>query len=251
MHYSNPETNLKSAKKLKSIEIFSVSMTKQVTMKKIFKLNPVAKSITLKRPDGFDFIAGQHVIFYIDKKGGKPFTMTSSPTDKRRLEFGIKRVGEFTKKLHELKPGDKVEILGPLGTFYFEDKTKDDLVFIAGGSGITPFISMLRYIEEKKLRNRVTVIYSNKKSKEAMYFGELELLRDKGIINEIVYTVTGKDPDWSGLRGRVSREMLESVHAPEKKVFFICGPPEFEEAVSKILRKIHIRRKRVKIAAWG
>lgn len=226
-------------------------MSYRAVIESVANLNPVAKTITLRRPDNFRFLPGQHVMFRIDGEP-RPFTMTSSPNDMKRLEFGIKKVGGFTKKTHELKPGDEIEIIGPLGTFYFDDKTEDGLVFIAGGSGITPFISMLRYIEDNELKNKVTVIYSNKTSREIMFLGELELIKEKGIITEIVYTVTRDDPDWSGQRGRVSRKMIEdNVKEPQKKVYFICGPPEFEQAVSSILREMQIRRKRVKTAAWG
>ncbi len=227
-------------------------MTQKIVVEKVTDLNPVARSITFRRPDGFDFLPGQHVVFYLDGKGARPFTMVSSPTDTRRLEFGIKRVGGFTARMHKLKPGDRAEIIGPLGTFYFEDEIRDDIILIAGGSGITPFISMLRYIEDRRLKNRATVIYSNKTSDEIMFMGELELLRQKGIIANLVYTVTRDDPEWYGTRGHVSRGMIEnSVTDIKNKIYFICGPPEFEKAVYNTLASMHIRRKRIKTAAWG
>jgi ferredoxin-NADP reductase len=227
-------------------------MSQKIRVQRSRELNPVAKSISFSRPEGFDFLPGQHALFYINKDGARPFTMTSSPLDRRLIEFGIKRVGDFTSKMFNLKKGDEVEITGPLGTFFFEEEIKDDLVFIAGGSGITPFISMMRYIEDKNLKNKITLIYSVKKSDEIMFLGEIERIKENGIINKVVYTVTGEDPEWDGERGRISERIIKgNVTDPKNKVYFICGPPEFEKAVSGILRDLQIRRKRVKSAAWG
>lgn len=227
-------------------------MSHKIKIQRTRNLNSSAKAITFDRPEDFDFSPGQHVMMSLDKGENRPFTMTSSPLNKRFLEFGIKKVGEFTSRIHELDQGDGIEILGPVGTFIFDEEIKDNLVFIAGGSGITPFICMMRYIEDKNLKNRIDLIYSVRKPEDVMFLGEIERMKENHIITKVIFTVTGGDPDWEGEKGRVSEKLIKKhIRDLDNKVYFVCGPREFEKSVSEILRNLHIRRKRVKSAAWG
>jgi predicted ferric reductase len=122
--------------------------------------------VDVAKSDGgpvFDFQPGQYAMLMIFDRDGKlmeehPFSIASSPNQKRSLQFGIKMMGRFTGRLAELKKDDEIYILGPFGNFIFDPEKHKDAVFIAGG-GITPFMSNFRYAFDN-LQNKLTLLCS-------------------------------------------------------------------------------------------
>ncbi|MFP4424298.1 MAG: hypothetical protein ACLFP2_03620 [Candidatus Woesearchaeota archaeon] len=128
------------------------------------------KSIMLTRHDDFSFIPGQYSLIG-DKK--KPFTFTSTPDD-AHLEFTVKAVGEFSTQLTQKRQGDTLIVRSPMGDKLNFTEDLENCVFIAGGSGITPFIAAFRYAAKRKLLHKFLLSYGNRSEQDIIYREELE-----------------------------------------------------------------------------
>ena len=106
--------------------------------------------LTVERPDDFEFISGEHVMIKLNGEQ-RPFTIASA-SDDEDVEFLIKSIGNFTKQFENLKEGDELSLSKSFGNKFNVDKDfKEDLALVAGGSGITPFMSILRFIKNNNL----------------------------------------------------------------------------------------------------
>lgn len=187
-----------------------------------------------------------------DSRGNRRyFTIASSPTE-AEIKLGVKfydHPSSFKNALVNLPPGGEITASQLAGDFVLpEDKSKK-LIFIAGGIGITPFRSMLKYLLDLGESRRITLFYSNRTAAEIVYkdiFDEAE----KRLGIKIVYTLTEakKIPaGWTGERGYVTEEMIKRL-APEYKesAFYISGPRSLVTAFREVLKKMGIRRKQIK-----
>ncbi len=174
-----------------------------------------------------------------------PFTISSSPTDDT-LMVSIKASGDWTSTLDSVMPGDRVQLMAPYGTFNFERRTSNtDIVFIAGGIGITPFRSMLRYIADKKLPHTIHLLYGNQTRDDIAFHDELDAL-DKQFDAITVTHVLSKDKTWDGAKGRIDTQCLEKyVSDIDKKDYFICGPPAMMKAVKQSLRDLGVSKNQI------
>src|ERR1019366_4016478 len=114
------------------------------------------------RPFGFQ--PGQYAAISFWHKGrqtpARCFSIVSSPTDQEFLRFSLRVNGHFTKAVEDIKPDDPIKVYGPFGGFIFNTVHDSDVIMLAGGIGITPFISMIRYISRLKTTNKVVLLYS-------------------------------------------------------------------------------------------
>jgi len=150
--------------------------------------------------------------------------------------------------LIDSKIGDKLIFNGPYGNFYPEENC-GDLVFIAGGIGIAPFISVIRdrlnspVCAGMKERSKITLLYSNKTMASVAFWDELSQLKESGAI-DMVYFLTqeknNKDPliqEYS----RINRELLKKYIFPfEKRNYYLCGSIQFVNAIWKELKGIGV-----------
>lgn len=170
-----------------------------------------------------------------------PFTIASSPTEPT-LQVSIKECGDWTNTLSSLMPGDRALIQAPFGRFSFVNlRSNRDLVFIAGGIGITPFRSMLQYIHDTKLNDRsVQLLYANRTRHDIAYREELDLLDQESKVISVVH-VLSNDPSWSGEQGRIDEACLTKyVLDITQKDYFICGPPPMMKAIKQTLRSLGV-----------
>lgn len=138
--------------------------------------------VSFKRPEDFSFLAGQYIqlgvpkLLYPDAKGAsRVFSIASSPLDKDRISVAFRETGsEFKRTLKELPLGAPVNIEGPHGFFTLPQESANPVVFIAGGIGITPFLSMIRFATEKHLTFPMTLLYANRNKESAAYLEELQ-----------------------------------------------------------------------------
>ena len=126
------------------------------------------------------------------------------------------------------------------GTFTLPKEKKIPLVFIAGGIGITPFISMLRYINEQKLNYKITLLYSNRNKESTAFFKELEEIARKNKNIRIILTMV-EDPEWQGETRMIDAKLLKD-YFPEtnRNIYMIAGPPGMVKAVADVLRKLGV-----------
>ncbi len=190
------------------------------------------KRFVLERPAGFSFEPGQGVELAIDndqwRDEGRPFTPTSLPQD-RILEFTIKAYPEHhgvTEQLHRLKAGDKLLMSDPFGTINYTGPG----VFIAGGAGITPFLSILRMLETTGEVDGNSLLFTNKSPKDIICEKEL-----KQLLGERARFICSHEDDCRCSAGRIDKAYLEKSVHDFSQHFYVCGPPPFVEAINEAL----------------
>lgn len=179
---------------------------------------------------GFTFEAGQFAwITFGDtpfKLQQHPFTVSSSPANKNHLRFTIKELGDLTSEISSLEIGSRAFIEGPYGSFTFSDDDQVHNIFIVGGIGITPAISMVEWLNDMNDDRKVTMIYGTPSIKETAFLSDLERLTEE-INLKVVHVLEDPPENWEGESGFIDEDLLKR-HIPEnyeKCDFFICGPP--------------------------
>ena len=238
------------------IEISEVISNEQAT--------PSVWVMQIKTPPSLKiFKAGQFGNFYLCPEGSdtssvsnyiyaRPFSFTSAPNNSY-IEIGYKIAGQFTQRLKTLKPKDKIGVKGPYGIFTFDENVDKDVVMLAAGIGIAPFLSTLRYATEKCLPNYFTLFYSNKTKNEVAYFKELEKLKTENPNIKIFYTLTREKADGFD-NGRINSDYLNASLVRGQfatSVFYVCGGHEFIEAMTKLLSELDVDSKRIKKEDFG
>jgi len=232
------------------------------------KLSPTAVCLRLGlNGKEFKFLPGQYVQAEIkleERKGFKilnnqsriqkrSFSISSSPNEKKYIEFTCKAVPNGFVSVYTVchsKVGDKFKIIGPMGNFIFnEKKTKKNLVFLAGGSGISPMISILRYISKNKIKLNVSLIYSSKTEEDILWKKEIEEISKRNKNIKSIFTLTQQQ--WKGRTGRIDKELIESnVNKIKDTDFYIVGPPPFVEEMEEILAELGVKEDSIKKEAY-
>jgi ferredoxin-NADP reductase len=192
-----------------------------------------------------DFTPGQYFWVelldapYDDEKGlRRHISVVTSPTERGVLGLATRiRDTAFKKSLAELPEGSEVDVEQPKGSFLLPEDTSKDYVFLAGGIGITPFRSMLRYIADKGLEDyRITLLYSNRDKESAAFYDELEELEGRIPGFRVVFTMD-EDESWEGESRRIGPELCEDVLGADLNSFhfMIAGPPGMAKAVEASL----------------
>lgn len=221
---------------------------------------PTVKSFKVKLPKDINvnFYPGQFfmVSFPNDSeiKTARAYSIASSPEQKKYLEIALNKVGPFTTKLFMMKEGDLLKFKGPYGKFYFSEEMKNDIVLIAGGTGITPLIGILRYCTDKKLDNKIKFFYSIKTPEEIIYHEEIKKIKQKNPNLDYFITITRTEDHhvWDGRRGRIESKLLEeNIENPQESIYFLCGPKEFVDNIVSMLQNLGVRREKIKTDVWG
>lgn len=196
--------------------------------------------LTMQRPKGYHFIAGQAIEFGLDLPGveGKraPFTLTGLDTDEH-LQLMIKCYPEhhgMTERIAQLKTGDQVILSDAWDTVTL----KGPGVFIAGGTGMTPFIAILR---QKKVDGALagnSLFFFNKKREDVFLEDEL-----KSLLGADFHSVLSKEEAPGHLHGMVSAELLKKYVSNSDRPFYVCGPEGFVKAVQGALTSLGVEEK--------
>lgn len=201
-----------------------------------------------------EFKAGQY--FYItilnppynDERGAmRHITIVNPPEENDKLVLTTRiRDSAFKKSLVEVPIGHEVQIGGIEGSFTLPESKDRRLVFIAGGIGITPFMSMLSHIRNLKLSYRITLLYSNRDKKSAVYLDDLEeFIKDMPDF-KLILTMT-EDPHWKGEKRRINSEFLkEYLQNPREYFYYVAGPPGFNEGIKTSLQEADVSKENIK-----
>jgi ferredoxin-NADP reductase len=175
----------------------------------------------------------------------RSFSISSSPTQTGFVEITVKKqpTGCISNFLNErAQRGLTVEARGPFGRFQFDPNTHKRIVLFAGGSGITPIISMLRYIDDLSLDTEAILFYSVRTRADIIFDSELKMLEERLAKLHRVVVLTKPDDGWCGAKGRISRELIiEHLSGLNDRTFFLCGPQAFMEHVKGILLELGVR----------
>jgi ferredoxin-NADP reductase len=198
--------------------------------------------ILTKKPDKLHFTPGQATEISLNKDGWqnetRPFTFTSLPDDDF-LQFTIKTYPSrngVTNELLKLKRNDELILHDVFGAIEF----KGEGFFIAGGAGVTPFISIFRYLRSKNELGNNKLIFSNKTRDDIILKYEFNYFLGKNFINILSDEIVEGYP-----HGFITKEFLKTQITDFNKNIYLCGPPPMMEAVEKILSDLGIDEKMI------
>ncbi len=202
----------------------------------------------------FDFLPGQFQFITLFRGGGLPveehhFTIASSPTETDFHASTIKESGDFTASIGRTRPGDKAAIQAPFGRFsYVFSPEARDLVFIAGGIGITPLMSNLRHMRDTKADRRVLLLFANRTESDIVFREELAQM-EVGTKPElrVAHILSKPGEDWQGETGHLDREKLARLVGDRlaTSTFFLCCPPPMLQGLVQSLRDLGVAEKRI------
>lgn len=194
------------------------------------------------------FKAGQFMQMFIPLPDGKvrrsSYSIASSPKDPSSFELCVTLVdgGKSSTYLHNLKPGDRIQGMGPLGTFHFFPDGKDS-VFVATGSGIAPFRSMIHDQLEKKAPQNLHLIFGNRFEEDIIYRKHWEELAAANPHFKAHFTLSRAD--WKGLKGYVQDHLEDTVPDLRNKNFYICGLKNMIDAVEHKLLSAGVPKEQI------
>lgn len=219
-----------------SYRVHSVINKKNITL---IELSPVNKKLNFE-PGQFVFIK------FLDENIGKeqhPFTIASSPLNPN-IKLAIKNLGDFTSKLGNLKPGTIAEVEGPYGNFNLTSDVNNQ-IWIAGGIGITPFLSMLDHsVLSDNNRKNISLYYCTKNLEEALFLEDIiSIAKNNNSIKVI--------PWYSDEKGRISASEIEKRNSIKGAHFLICGPQLMMESLSQQLIKKGVPKSAIHMEDFG
>ena len=222
---------------------------------------PSTKTLRLVSRDGYlpPFLAGQYIALFIELNGvrtSRPYSLSSPPNQTGYYDITVRRVeaGRVSNYLlDEVRRGDLLESSGPSGHFYFNpvfhDRTQ---VCLAGGSGITPFMSMIREAVECGLDRTLYLFYGNKILDEAIFHDELSALSER--FENIIYVPVIEDPPegYDGAIGLMTGDLIkETIGDPFDKTFYLCGPQGMYDFCVPELEGLGIPRRKIRKEVYG
>ena len=217
--------------------------------------------LRFQKPPGFSFQAGQFCFVaapelgFHDQEGlRKPFSIASLPREKE-LVF-VLRLTEtaFKRTLKEMPLGAAVAVDSPVGLLTLPKKTGRPLVFLAGGIGVSPFRSMMKYSADASTGHKITLFYSGRVPEEAIFLDELRSLVRSDSRMVVVATMTRPDRSghvWSGPTGRVDQAMIRKQCKDwQEALYYVSGPPAMAEGMRSLLLEMGINQQRIKREVW-
>jgi ferredoxin-NADP reductase len=212
--------------------------------------------ISCEKPQGFRFQAGQFCflnlpdIGFQDERGLRRHLSIASSPQEHKLLFATKiSTSAFKKTLKEMPAGSQLEIENPLGFFILPEDASVPLVFLAGGIGITPFRSMIRYAADVPTGHTIILFYSNQIPEEAIFLQELQRISEMHRNIVIVATMTRMERSsekWDGLTGRISPSVIRDNYSGWRNArYYIAGPPKMTDSMKEILVEMEISSEQI------
>jgi ferredoxin-NADP reductase len=227
---------------------------------RVIQQTPDAKTLRFAVMDNRHFQArpGQFLTFnflFDGKKVVRCYSICSSAATSGYVEITPKRVDNGCASVFlndRAAVGMTVEANGPFGQFCFDESRHKRIVLIAGGSGITPMMAMLRYIDDLCLPTHVTLLYAVRTERDIIF--EIELAELKARLKNFGYYVVLSQPPvgWAGPHGRINGRIVKDlVKEPGSSDFFLCGPGPFMDAARKIIIGLGVEPGRITQESFG
>ena len=225
--------------------------------------SPTAKTVRFQKVGGGKlppFYAGQFIsiAFVIDGKVlCRPYSLSSAPYEARKengyAEITVRRSkgdGLICDYINNtLKVGDRVKANMGLGQFYYEPlRDAHHIMALAGGVGITPFVSMAKEIANGTMDAELTILYGSASSNDIILKDELEALESDRV--HVVHVLSGDEPDWTGERGFLSAELIKKYSKGDTS-YFICGPQVMYRYLREEVKKLDVPARRIRFEVFG
>ena len=216
---------------------------------------PRVWTITLKSPEGrpFHFLPGQ--FGFLRLHGSKvpseehPFTIASSPERSDQISVTVKESGDFTSGISRVRPGDLATVHGPFGRFsHVLHPGEEDRVFVAGGVGITPLLSMLRFMRDRSESRSVLLVYACRSAADLLFAAELEAMVARGRPRlKLVPVLAEPPPGWTGESGLLDADRIARLSGGVAgKSFYLCCPPGLMRNLMSGLRRMGVSPRHIR-----
>ena len=234
------------------IELQVADIITETVSTKTFRLKPVDGGLP-------PFQAGQYIALYLqigDIRTSRPYSISSSPCQTEFWDVTVRRVtGGLVSNylLDDVAIGMKLESSGPQGVFYFNPLYQmPNIVAIAGGSGITPFMSMIRDIVDRNIEREVSLLYGNQTNDDIIFHEELERISSSYKRINYFPVIESPSQNYAGARGYITSDLIMGVcGAVWDKTFFLCGPKGLYDFCLPELEVIGVNRHRVRREMYG
>lgn len=222
---------------------------------KTFRLLPASDGGVLP----FTFVPGQflNVAFSIGgARMNRSYSISSAPTQREYVEVTVRREprGAVSRHIVDLlKVGSLIEASGPVGKFTFDGTEADSIVLIAGGVGITPMMSISRYLTERSWPGDIFFVYACRVPADIIFAKELAALEQANPRLHVTIAMSRPDgTDWKGTRGHINKELLaRAVPDIASRRVHLCGPPTMMDAIKAALIELGVAPEQVKTEAFG
>jgi predicted ferric reductase len=243
-----------------AVWIYTRAIRPRLLARRAFRVSSVrfessrACTLTLSAPEGrpFHFSPGQFQFLRLLDSAvpaqEHPFTIASSPERTDRISLTIKDCGDFTRVIDKIRVGDMATVHGPFGRFSYDlHPDEGDLVFVAGGVGITPFMSMLRAMRDRGESRYVTLIYASRAIDDILFAAELAAMEvGQRPALKVIFVLSKPPAWWTGQTGRVDGNRLgEWCRGLDDKVFYLCCPSRMTVELIRQLRQKRVNPRRI------
>jgi ferredoxin-NADP reductase len=218
---------------------------------------PTVYLLRLQRTDGkpLEFIAGQWVLARVEKDGGdvrRAYSVASPPHVKDHFELCIKRVegGEMSPILTSMKEGEIFDCAGPYGKFVLVNPLETDVYFIATGTGIAPFRSMIDTIFHNGTDVNVHLFFGVRNEEQIIYGDHFSKLAEEHDNFEYVVTLSRPSPEWKGEKGYVQSLVKKYISGYYGEEVYICGIPEMVDEVKGMFLSMGCPKEKVHTEKW-
>ncbi|HEX5126586.1 MAG TPA: FAD-dependent oxidoreductase, partial [Rhodocyclaceae bacterium] len=204
-----------------------------------------------EKPAGFSFRPGQAAEIILTDVAGNDqsnsqhaFSIVSAPSQNELVFATRMRDSAFKNTLKSLAIGSFVDLDGPFGSLTLHNDRNRPAVLIAGGIGITPFVSILRHACELRLPHRLVLLYSNRRPEDAAFLAELQDLAKQNDNFQLVATMTqmsGSRLAWQGKTTLMDEALIKSAaDGLSSAIYYLVGPPGMVEAMRQTLHRIGV-----------
>ena len=216
----------------------------------------------LAKPAGFQFKAGQYLDITLinppetDAQGVvRTFSIASAPYENELLVATRMRNSAFKRVLATLPLSPELKLEGPMGSFTLHKNPAKAAVFLAGGIGITPFLSILRQAAQEKLAHLLYLFYSNRRPEDAAFLVDLEVLAKLNANFIFIPSMSEMEKsklDWQGERGFINREMLlRHIGDLQGPIYYVAGPPAMVAAMRQMLTNAGVDEDDIRTEEFG
>jgi ferredoxin-NADP reductase len=205
------------------------------------------------------FQAGQYLALFVEVDGhrtSRPYSISSPPNQIGYYDITVKRVAHGLVSnylLDQVHVGDSLTVSGPQGTFYFNPLIHDEtMICIAGGSGITPFMSIIREIVDRGLRRTVILFYGNRHAEDIIFHEQLLQISDRFKRIHYIPVIENAAENYQGQCGLITADLIkETTGSMEKASFFLCGPQGMYNFCLPQIDQLDIPRRKIRKELYG
>lgn len=180
------------------------------------------------------------------------FSISNSPTEEGYLELTTRlRASDYKDALRKMSPGDSAQIDAPLGTFTLGDNV-EAAGMLAGGIGITPFRSIMKYCTDTRTKTRITLIYGVRSEDDIIFKEDFEQMQKQNVNLKVVYVLKTAPVGFKGYTDFIDTHIIEK-EIPDYKntMFYVCGPPAMVKAMQNLLATAGVNAARIRLEEFG